>query len=256
MPQQKTKKLIKGKDNTGARNANGRITVRWRGGGHKSKYRNIDFKQDKFDIPAKVESIEYDPNRSAHIALVVYQDGERRYIIAPDKLQKNDKIVVSENAPLEPGNRTLLKKIPGGTFVHNVELIPGKGAQIGRSAGANIQVLANEEGYTHLKMPSTEIRKVPWNGYASIGQVSNLIHSRLQDRKAGQSRWKGKRPKVRASAMGAHDHKYGGGEGRQPRGTKYAKDKWGNITGGTKTRNKKKQSEKYIIRHRRKKKKK
>jgi large subunit ribosomal protein L2 len=230
--------------------------MRWRGGGHKRKYRKIDFLQEKYDIPAKVESIEYDPNRNARIALVVYKDGERRYIIAPDGLKENDQIIASEKAPLKLGNRVPLKKVAVGNFVHNVELTPEKGAQIGRSAGTSLQVLANEDGYTHLKMPSTEIRKIPWNGYASIGQVSNPKHVRQKDRKAGQSRWKGRRPKVRGSAMGAHDHKYGGGEGRQPRGTKYPKDKWGNITGGTKTRNKKKLSEKYIIKHRKKRRKK
>lgn len=256
LKQKENKRLIKGKRSTGARNSQGRMTVRWRGGGHKRKYRKIDFLQNKYDMPAKVKSIEYDPNRSAHIAFLVYRDGEKRYIIAPDNLKENDEIVVSENTPLRVGNRTLLKKMLVGTFVHNIELTPGKGGQLGRSAGTSLQVLANEEGYTHLKMPSTEIRKVPWNGYASIGQVSNVRHGRKKDRKAGQSRWKGRRPKVRGSAMSAHDHKYGGGEGRQPRGTKYPKDKWGNITGGTKTRNKKKKSEKLIIKHRKKKRKK
>ncbi len=250
------KKLTKGKRSTGARNSQGRMTVRWRGGGHKRKYRKIDFLQDKFDMPAKIESIEYDPNRTARIALVVYADGERRYVVAPDGLKEGDKITVSEKAPFKTGNRVPLKKVPAGLFVHNVELTPGRGAQLGRSAGASLQVLANEDGYTHLKMPSSEVRKVSWEGYASIGQVSNAKHSSEKKRKAGQNRWLGRRPNVRGTAMGAHDHKYGGGEGRQPRGTKYPKDKWGNVTGGRKTRNKKKKSEKMIIKHRRNKKRK
>ncbi|HMB17315.1 MAG TPA: 50S ribosomal protein L2 [Candidatus Paceibacterota bacterium] len=250
------KQFKKGKKSTGARNSQGRMTVRWRGGGHKRKYRQVDFVQDKHDIPAKVESIDYDPNRTADIALLSYEDGEKRYILAPDGLEVGDKVVTSDEAPIEKGNRTLLKRIPIGTLVHNVEMKPGRGGQIGRSAGTGLQVLGNEEGYTHLKMPSTEIRKIRWDCYASIGQVSNPEHGSKKLRKAGQSRWRGRRPKVRAYAMGAHDHKYGGGEGRQPRGTKYPKDKWGNITGGRKTRKKNKKSDKYIIQRRKKKKKK
>ena len=251
-----SKRLKKGKRSTGARNSSGRITVRWRGGGHKRKYRKIDFVQGKHDIPAKTLSIEYDPNRSADIALIVYKDGEKRYILAPENLKIGDEIITSDEALLKTGNRTPLKQIPIGTFVHSVELTPGKGSQLGRSAGTSLQVLANEEGYTHLKMPSTEIRKVNWNNLASIGEVSNSKHNSKKLRKAGQNRWRGRRPKVRGSAMGAHDHPYGGGEGRQPRGTKYPKDKWGNITGGRKTRKKKKKSSELIIKPRRKKRKK
>jgi large subunit ribosomal protein L2 len=171
-------------------------------------------------------------------------------------LEVGDEIIVSPDAPIKTGNRTILKNIPIGTFVHNVEMMPKKGGQLGRSAGTSLQVLGNEDGYTHLKMPSTEVRKIRWDCFASIGTISNSEHRSKKLRKAGQSRWLGRRPKVRGTAMGAHDHPYGGGEGRQPRGTRYPKDKWGNITGGRKTRKKKKESNKYIIKRRKKRRKK
>lgn len=232
------------------RNSFGRITMRHQGGGSKTLYREIDFKQNKIGVPGVVETIEYDPYRTAFIALVLYRDGERRYILAPHGLKVGMRIEVGENVPLEVGNRTQLKKVLVGTFVHNIELFPGKGGQIGRSAGSSIQVLANEEGYTHLKMPSGEIRKVPWDSYASIGQVSNPEHNLVVIGKAGRSRWLNIRPTVRGSAMNPRDHPYGGGEGRTPRGTRRPKDKWGNITGGRRTRNKKKWSTKLIMKRR------
>jgi large subunit ribosomal protein L2 len=246
------KKLVIRLKKHAGRNSQGRITMRHQGGGNKILYRLVDFKQSKIGVPAKVESIEYDPYRTAFIALVVYADGERRYILAPDGLKVNDQIITSPEAPLQVGNRTIMKRIPVGTFVYNVEIQPGRGGQLGRSAGVSIQVLANEDGYTHLKMPSGEIRKVPWNGYASIGKVSNPEHNAIVLSKAGRVRAMGVRPTVRAKAMNPRDHKYGGGEGRTQRGTRRPKDKWGNITGGRKTRRKKKWSNKLIISRRKK----
>ena len=246
------KSLTFGKSKTSARNNRGRITVRHQGGGHKKLYRFVDFKQNKFNIPAKVASIEYDPYRTAFISLVIYKDGEKRYILAPRDLNVNDTVITEENAPLKIGNRLMLKNIPIGTFVHNVELFPSKGGQIGRSAGNSVQVMAQEGGHTHLLLPSTEIRKVPNLGYASIGALSNSEWNTITIGKAGRSRWLGIRPTVRASAMNPRDHKYGGGEGRAVRGTKRPKTKWGKITGGRKTRNQNKRSSMFIIRRRKK----
>src|SRR3989344_1518610 len=229
------KSLTKGKKRTSARNNRGRITTRHQGGGHKKLYRLVDFKQDKYNVPGRVASIEYDPNRTAFIALVIYKDGEKRYILAPRDVKVGDAVVVSENAPLQAGNRMALKNIPVGTFVHNVELFPGKGGQLARSAGNSIQVMALEGGYAQLLLPSSEIRKVPENCYASIGSVSNAEWNTITIGKAGRSRWLGIRPTVRASVMNPRDHKYGGGEGRSQRGTRRPKDIWGNITGGRKT---------------------
>lgn len=241
-----TKKLKK----SAGRNFHGRITVRHRGGGHKKLYRLVDFKQDKFDIPGRIESLEYDPYRTGFIARVVYADGERRYILAPQEIKVGDEIITSANAPLKIGNRTLLKRIPVGSFVYSIELLPGKGGQLARAAGAAVQVLANEEGYTHLKLSSGEIRKVPWDGYASLGSVSHPEYNLEIIGKAGRSRWLGIRPTVRGTAMNPRDHPYGGGEGKQPRGTRRPKTKWGKITGGRKTRKKKKWSDKLIIKRR------
>lgn len=243
------KHIIKLKESAG-RNSSGRITVRHQGGGHKRLYRLIDFKQNKFDIPGRVESLEYDPYRTGFIARVVYVDGERRYVLASKEMKVKDEIITSVNAPLKIGNRTTLKRIPVGTFVYNVELVPGTGGQLARSAGLGIQILANEDGYTHLKLPSGEIRKVPWDGYASIGQVSHPEHNLEVIGKAGRSRWLGIRPTVRGTAMNPCDHPYGGGEGKQPRGTRRPKTRWGKITGGHRTRNKKKWSNKLIIKRR------
>ncbi len=243
------KLLIRLKSRAG-RGSSGRITMRHQGGGEKALYRMIDFKQNKIGVPGRVESLEYDPYRTAFIALVVYNDGERRYIIAPEGLEVGGRVLTSEDTPFVPGTRTSLKRIPVGTFIHNVEINPGKGGSLARSAGSSLEVLANEDGYTHLKMPSGEIRKVLWGCLASIGQVSNPGHNLVVIGKAGRSRRMGIRPTVRASAMNPRDHKYGGGEGRAKRGTKRPKDKWGNITGGRKTRKRKKWSNKLIIKRR------
>lgn len=243
------KHIVRLKKSAG-RNSRGRITVRHQGGGHKQLYRLIDFKQNKLDIPGRVESIEYDPYRTGFIARVIYADGERRYILSPHELKVGDEIIASAEAPLKIGNRTLLKRIPIGTFVYNIEMSPGSGGQLARSAGLTVQVLANEEGYTHLKLASGEVRKVSGDGYASIGGVSHPEHNLEIIGKAGRSRWLGIRPTVRGTAMNPRDHHYGGGEGRQPRGTRRPKTKWGKITGGHRTRNKKKWSNKLIIKRR------
>jgi len=246
------KNLTKGKKNTSARNNNGRITTRHQGGGHKKLYRLVDFRQDKYNVPGRVASIEYDPNRTSFIALVIYKDGEKRYILAPRDIKVGDAVIVSENAPLQVGNRMALKNIPVGTFVHNVEIFPGKGGQLARAAGNSIQVMAQENGYTHLLLPSSEIRRVLDSGYASIGALSNAEWNTITIGKAGRSRWLGIRPTVRASVMNPRDHKYGGGEGRSQRGTRRPKTKWGQITGGRKTRKKNKRSNVFIVRRRKK----
>lgn len=244
------KKLLIRLPKHAGRNNQGRITVRHQGGGHKQLYRLVDFRQDKFEIPGRVETIEYDPYRTAQIARILYKDGERRYVLAPDNLKVGETIITSEKAAVKTGNRLKLKNIPVGTPVHNVELLPGKGGQLGRSAGSLIEVLANEDGYTHLKLPSGEVRKVSWEGWASIGQLSNPNHHLEIIGKAGRSRWFGIRPTVRGSAMNPVDHPYGGGEGRTQRGTRRPKTKWGKITGGRKTRKKKKWSNKMILKRR------
>lgn len=232
------------------RNHHGRITMRHQGGGNKKLYRTVDFRMEKLNVPARVEALEYDPYRTAFIARLLYRDGERRYILAPQGLKVGDRIVAAPEAPLTTGNRLELRHIPVGTFVHNVEIFPGRGGSMARSAGTSLQILANEDGYTHLKMSSGEVRKVLWSGYASIGAVSNPEHSLVTIGKAGRSRWLGIRPTTRAKAMNPRDHKYGGGEGSTQRGTKRPKDKWGNITGGRKTRNKKKWSSQLIVKRR------
>ncbi|HEY4494867.1 MAG TPA: 50S ribosomal protein L2 [Candidatus Paceibacterota bacterium] len=246
------KSLTFGRKKTSARNNRGRITVRHHGGGHKQLYRLIDFKQNKYNISGRVVSIEYDPNRTAFIALIVYKDGEKRYILAPKDLKVGSVVIASENAPLTIGNRLMLKNIPVGAFIHNVEFFPGKGGQLARSAGNSVQVMAQEGGHTHLLLPSSEIRKVLDRGYASIGVLSNTERNAITIGKAGRSRWLGIRPTVRASAMNPVDHPYGGGEGRALRGTRRPKTKWGKITGGRKTRKKKNRSNAFIIRRRKK----
>lgn len=242
---------------TSGRNNLGRVTVRHRGGGVKRMYRAIDFKQiDKVGVPAKIETLEYDPNRSAFIMKVLYRDGERRYLLAPANAQVGAEILTAPETPLKEGNRMVLKNIPVGYFVYNVELQPGKGGQIVKSAGAEAQVLAHEAGYTHLKLPSSEVRKILWDSYASLGKVSNPEHNLVVIGSAGRKRLMGIRPTVRGTAMNPVDHPYGGGEGRQPRGTKRPKSKWGKVTGGKRTRNKKKWSNKLIVRKKVKKKRK
>jgi large subunit ribosomal protein L2 len=246
------KSLLKRLKKHSGRNNQGRITVRHQGGGHKKLYRIIDFKQDKLDQEAVVETLEYDPYRTAFIAKVLYKDGERRYILAPHGLKVGDKIITSENAPLAIGNRLKLKNIPAGYQVYNIEVTPGKGGQIVRSAGSYAEVLGidDKEHYAILKMPSGEVRKINYECFASLGQVSNPEHNLVVIGKAGRSRWMGIRPTVRGSAMNPVDHPYGGGEGKAKRGTRRPKTKWGKVTGGHKTRKKKKWSNKLILQRR------
>jgi large subunit ribosomal protein L2 len=250
------KPLVKGKKRSVGRNNAGRITTRHKGGGHKRLQRDIDFTYNKKNIIARVETIEYDPNRSGFIALVCYRDGERRYILAPQSVVVGDEFVVSEDAEVKVGNRMPLGKIPAGTFVYNVELKPGAGARLARSAGSFLEVVANDEGYTQVKMPSGEIRKIIATAWASIGEVSNQEHKLVTIGKAGRSRWMGKRPTVRGTAMNPVDHPHGGGEGRQGRGRRRATSKWGKETGkGHKTRRAKKYSNNLIVSRRKSKKK-
>ncbi len=232
----------------------GRITVRHRGGGAKKLYRIIAWGEEKMNIPGKVKSIEYDPFRHAFLALVSYQDGDWRYIIAPYRLTVNDTIICAEEAPLKIGNRLMLKNIPVGSFVHNVETRSGQGGKLIRGAGTAAQVIAQDGKYTHLKMPSSEVRKVLNNCYASLGQVSNREHSMREIGKAGIRRHMGRRPKVRGTAMNPIDHPYGGGEGRTKRGTRKPKSIYGKVTGGKKTRKKNKYSNKLIVQKRKKRK--
>lgn len=241
------KALTRGQNRKVGRSA-GRISMRHRGGGHKRLWRNIDFKYDKYNVPAKIETIEYDPNRSGFIALLCYEDGEKRYTLLPKGLKVGDKVVTKEKAPLKAGNRMLLKNIPVGTSVYNVELNKNGGAKIVRSAGNTAEVLAHDGGFVTLKLPSSEVRKVVADSYASIGEVSNEEHKLRVIGKAGRKRKMGRRPVVRGSAMNPVDHPHGGGEGRAGRGRKRAKSKWGKPTGKKqKTRKPKKQSNKYIV---------
>jgi large subunit ribosomal protein L2 len=248
------KSLLKIKKSQAGR-SKGRITVWHRGGGHKKKYRIIDFNSsDKLGIPARVLSIEYDPNRSSFIALIVYKDGEKRYVLAPQDLKVGDEITTTEKVPLKPGNRMLLKNIPVGTFVYNVELIPGQGGKIARSAGNSVQIMAIEGGYAHLTLPSGEVRMVSEKSMASIGVLSHPEHTFEVLGKAGRKRWLGIRPTVRGSAMNPPDHPHGGGEGKAPIGLrKGPKTPWGKQAFGIKTRKKKKYSDKFIISRRKKK---
>ena len=233
----------------GGRNQQGRLTVRHQGGGHKRRYRIIDFKRNKDGIVATVASIEYDPNRSARIALLNYVDGEKRYIIAPNGLKVGDKVESGPEADIKVGNALPLKNIPVGTMIHNVELKIGKGAQMVRSAGSAAQLMAKEGNYALLRMPSGEIRNVHINCRATIGQVGNLEHENISIGKAGRNRWLGKRPENRGVAMNPNDHPHGGGEGRSPVGRKHPVTKWGKCAMGAKTR-RKKASDKLIVRRR------
>lgn len=242
-----TKSLTSGFRRSNGRNSQGRITMRHKGGGHKRLFRDVDFLYNKKDIPAIIKSVEYDPNRSAFIGLAVYKDGEKRYVVLPKSVKAGSTFIVSEKASLDAGNRLPLKNIPVGTFVYNIEIKPMGGAKVGRSAGIFAQVVANADGYTNIKMPSTEIRKINENCWASIGTVSNEEHHLENYGKAGRSRWKGIRPTVRGTAMNPVDHPYGGGEGRQGRGTKRPKTMWGKVTGGRKTRGPKKYSNVFIV---------
>jgi len=244
------KKLTKNLQEHAGRNSFGRITMRHQSGGVKRLYRMIDFKRNKIDVTARVEALEYDPYRTAFIALILYKDGERSYILASKNMKVGDEIIVSENAALKEGNRLKLKNIPIGYLIYDVELQKGKGGQMTRSAGSFAEVLAQENGFTNLKLSSGEIRKIAWDNFASLGQVSNADHNLAVIGNAGRSRRKGVRPTVRGSAMNPCDHPYGGGEGRAVRGTKRPKTKWGKVTGGHKTRNRKKMSGRYIIKRR------
>jgi large subunit ribosomal protein L2 len=232
------------------RNSQGRITVRHQGGGNKKRYRMVDFKQDRLNMKAVVETLEYDPYRTAFIALIKYSDGARSYILAPEKMAVGTEIVTADAAPFTTGNRMRLKNIPVGYQVYNVEMFPGRGGQLARSAGSYVELLANADGYSDLKLSSGEVRRVPWDGLASLGQVSNSEWNLITIGKAGRSRWLGIRPTVRGKAMNPVDHPYGGGEGSQPRGTRKPKTLWGKVTGGHKTRNKKKRSTKFIVKRR------
>ena len=236
---------------TGGRNQQGKLTVRHRGGGHKRLYRIIDFKRTKDGIPARVATIEYDPNRSARIALLNYADGEKRYILAPNGLKVGTIVESGPESDIKPGNALPLKNIPLGTVIHAVELKIGKGAQLVRSAGTSAQLMAKEGSYALLRMPSGEIRRVHINCRATIGEVGNLEHENITIGKAGRSRWLGRRPEVRGTVMTPNDHPHGGGEGRSPVGRKSPMTKWGKIAMGKKTRKKKKASNRLIV-HRRK----
>ena len=248
--QEPYKPLVEPLQSTGGRNNQGHLTSWWRGGGHKRMYRLIDFKRNKFDIPAKVTTVEYDPNRSARIALLTYADGEKRYILQPVGIKVGDTIVAGENVDILPGNSLPLKNIPLGTLLHNVELKPGKGGQIARSAGSSVQLVAKEGDYASVKMPSGEIRKINMECLATIGQVGNIDHENVSIGKAGRSRWKGIRPHVRGVAMNPVDHPLGGGEGKTS-GGRHPVTPWGMPTKGYKTRNSK-TTDRYIVQRRQK----
>jgi large subunit ribosomal protein L2 len=245
------KKLTEGVTKSGGRNNNGRITSRHRGGGHKRLYRVIDFKRTKFDVSAVVERIEYDPNRSAFIALLKYDDGEQAYIIAPQRLQEGDQVIAANRADIKPGNAMPMENMPVGTIIHNVEMKPGRGGQMARAAGTYVQLIGKDSGYAQIRLTSGELRMVPAKCMATVGAVSNADNKNQNMSKAGRSRWLGKRPKVRGVAMNPVDHPHGGGEGRTS-GGRHPVSPWGKPTKGARTRRKKK-SDDLIMRRRRKK---
>jgi large subunit ribosomal protein L2 len=242
------RRLTESKPSTGGRNNAGRITTRFRGGGHKRRYRIIDFKRNKFGVPAKVDSVEYDPNRSSHIALLNYADGSKSYILAPDGLAVGDEVVSSKNADIKPGNALPLRSIPAGTLIHNIETKIGKGAQLVRSAGTAAQLMAKEGDYAHVRLPSSEVRKIHLNCCATVGQVSNAMHARISLGKAGRKRWLGRRPHNRGVTMNPVDHPMGGGEGRSS-GGRHPCSPWGQLAKGKKTRTSKR-SNKLIVKKR------
>ncbi len=244
------KSLLTTLKKSAGRNSYGRITVRHRGGGNRRKYRVIDFKRNKLGVEATVKTLEYDPNRSANIALIEYTDGEKAYILAPVGLNIGDKVISGENADIKPGNAMPLSAIPVGTFVHNVELYPGKGGQLARAAGNAAQLMAKEGVYALLRLPSGELRNVPVNCMATIGQVGNLDHSNIQIGKAGRTRHMGIRPTVRGSVMNPNDHPHGGGEGKSPIGRPGPVTPWGKPALGYKTRAKKNRTDKHIVKRR------
>ena len=245
---QPEKSLTRGKTRSGGRNNQGEITVWWRGGGHQRRYREIDFKRNKHGVPAKVASVEYDPNRSAHIALLHYADGEKRYILWPNTLQVGAEVVSGADAPVNVGNALPLAKIPVGTVIHNVELKIGKGGQMVRAAGGGAQLMANEGSYAQVKLPSGEVRRVHVECFATVGQVGNLEHENASLGKAGRKRWMGRRPHNRGVTMNPVDHPMGGGEGRSS-GGRHPTTPWGKPTKGYKTRNNKRTA-KMIVRRR------
>lgn len=245
-----TKSLLKPNKKSGGRNSRGKMTIQYIGGGHKRKYRMIDFKRDKKNIPAKVDSIEYDPNRTSFISLLKYIDGEKRYIIAPDGLKVGDEVISSENAPIKVGNTLPLSKIPLGSVIHNLELYPGSGAKIARSAGSSAQLMAREGKYATIKLVSGEVRKILITCLATLGSVSNSEHQLQVSGKAGRSRWKGRRPRVRATVKNPVDHPMGGGEGRASGG--HPRSRKGIPAKGFRTRSKSKASNKFIIERRKK----
>ena len=242
--------LLEPLKNKSGRNNYGRITVRHRGGANRRKYRVIDFKRSKFDVPAEVVSLEYDPNRSAHIALIKYEDGVKSYILAPAGLKVGDKVMAGPDADIKPGNALPLVNIPTGTVIHNVELYPGRGGQLARAAGNAAQLMAKEGEYALLRLPSGELRKVPATCMATVGQVGNLDHENVKIGNAGRKRHMGWRPTVRGSVMNPNDHPHGGGEGKSPIGRPGPVTPWGKPALGYKTRNKKKASNKMIVRRR------
>jgi large subunit ribosomal protein L2 len=243
------KSLLREKRGKSGRNNTGKVTVRHRGGGHKRQYRIIDFKRNKVDIPARVASIEYDPNRTARIALLVYADGEKRYIIAPVNLQVGDTVLNGPNAPLRDGNTLPLSLIPVGSMIHNIELEVGRGGQLVRAAGTSAQLIGREDRYAQIRLPSGEMRKVREECMATMGQVGNIDHANIKIGKAGRKRWMGWRPTVRGSAMDPNSHPHGGGEGRSPIGMPGPKTPWGKPALGYKTR-RNKRTDKFIIRRR------
>lgn len=242
------KRLLKGQHSTGGRNNNGRITSRFRGGGHKQRYREIDWKRNKIGVPAKVHSIQYDPNRTAHIALLYYKDGDKRYILAPDGLTVGTEIISSRHADIKPGNALPLSAIPSGTMIHNIEMKIGKGGQMVRAAGVSAQLMAKEGKYAHVRLPSSEVRLIHVDCRATIGQVSNGLHARANLGKAGRSRWLGRRPHNRGVTMNPVDHPMGGGEGRSS-GGRHPCSPWGQLAKGLKTR-KNKRTDKFIVKRR------
>lgn len=240
--------LVSGKTSSGGRNNTGRITTRFRGGGHKQRYREIDWKRNKVGVPASVASIEYDPNRTARIALLHYKDGEKRYILAPDGLKAGDEVVSSRHADIKPGNALPLRFIPTGTMIHNIEMKIGKGGQMVRSAGTAAQLMAKEGDYGLIRLPSSEVRKIHLNCRATIGQVSNALHARASLGKAGRVRWLGRRPHNRGVTMNPVDHPMGGGEGRTS-GGRHPCSPWGQLAKGLKTRTNKR-TDKFIVKRR------
>ena len=249
-PSKPHKPLTKGGSKSGGRNSRGRTTARHRGGGAKRRYREIDFKRRKDGVPAKVATVEYDPNRTCYIALLHYVDGAKSYILAPQGVREGSMVEAGDTADIRPGNALPLRAIPTGTVVHNVELQPGRGGQLARSAGSGIQLVAKDEGFAVLRLPSGELRRVPLTCRATIGQVGNADHENVTGGKAGRSRWLGKRPAVRGSAMNPVDHPHGGGEGKS-KGGRHPVTPWGVPTLGKRTRSKHKESDKLIIRGRR-----